>query len=423
MLNRGVLSCRPHLIITFHPAPTLSLSRSHGSSKAKRATARPERRITESTRACPSRPSVPVVASGDAGEGAGVSLPIAPPLRRDERDAAATSRYRGKPTFVTAIPSSTAHANAENAETTPRSVAAADCAAMNTPKQLQGVCCGRVELDDGPRLNDAADADTAIDNNSCNCHQASVDSTTQERRHCSPPPSTAATAGAAATAILLNTAEAAPKPWTLVNKMFTNNTARLRGRAPHRTAQQARTLPKTAPAGLGKGGGGSSYNNKQKRPRESQPSAMGTSPTATSACRFSRRWNKTAEEFVGHVAQGLHRGAAGNDMCVTRQEHQPLGRLKVTQGVTGLTFSRSGCFDPEDDSLGGTGSDGGTTDGLSPRWGGGSESPTSSSIWSVSSCDSMSDSTWSGASFDGEVRWKVGYKTWSQRTKRGTVFL
>lgn len=372
---------------------------------------------------------MPVLASGDAGEGAGVSLPIAPPLRRDERDtaaAAAPSRYGGKPTFVTAIPSLIDHANAESAETAPTSVAAtaADCTAVGFPRQQeqqQVVCCGGGEIDDGHRLENAVAA--ATDNNSCNRHQTSVDSTKQKRTHSgsSPPPfAAAATAGGATTtAITLNTTEAAPKPWTLANKMFTNNNnnnnARLRGRNPQRTAQQhARTPPRTAPAGLGKagtgggsGGGGasSSYSNKNKPcPRaSSQPSTVGAGPTAADTSRSSKRRDKSnAGQSVEHVAQG--------------QEHQPLGRLRVTQGVAGLTFSRSGCFDPEDGSSGATGSDGGTVDGLSARWRrGGSESPhSSSSVWSESNCHSMSESTWSGASSDEEVRWKVGHNTWSQ---------
>ena len=408
------------------PAPTLPPSPFHSSSKASRATARPERRISESVRACtcPSRPSVPMVASGDGGEGAGVSLPTAPPLRRDEREAAAPSRYRGKPTFVTAIPSLADQAYAENAETPPPCVvSAADCSAVEPPRQEQRrqqvVCCGRGgEIGDGHRLDGAA-----TNNNSCNRHQASVDSSVdntarEPKRSSSPPPSAAAaTAGAATpTATPSNTTEAAPKPWTLVNKMFTNsNTARLRGRTPHGTAQQqARTLPRTGPPGLRKGGGGggsrSSYTSKTKKDHRasSQPPTVGAGPTAPDTDRFSRRWDKrSVEKSVEHVSQGRQRGAAeSSDACMIWQE---LGRLKVTQGVAGLTFSRSGCFDPDDGSLVPEGSDGGTTDGLPPRLGGGtSESPnSSSSIWSESSCHSMSESTWSGASFDEEVCWKV----------------
>lgn len=421
-LKRGALfyPVAPHPTVMPHPAPALPLSPSHGSSKASRATGRAERRTRESVRACtcPSRPSVPAVASGDAGEEAGVSLQTAPPLRRDERDAAAPSRYRGKPTFVTAIPSLADHAYAENAETAPPCVvSAADCSAVESPRQEQRqqqvVCFGRGgEMDDGHRLDDAA---AATDNNSCNRHQASVnssvDNTIQERRRSSsPPPSAAAaTVGAAiTTGTSSNTTETAPKPWTLVNKMFTDNdTARLRGRTPHGTAQQrARTLPRTAPPSLGKGGGGGRRRSncisktKKSHPASSQPPTVGVGPTAPDTGRLSRRWGKkSVEEPVKHVSQGRQHGATGNsDTCTLRQE---LGRLKVTQGVAGLTFSRSGCSDPDDGSLVPKGSDGGTTDGLS-------QSPNaSSSIWSESSCHSMSESTWSGASFDEEVCWTV----------------
>ena len=402
---------------------------------------------------------MPVVADGAAEDGA--SLPIAPPPRRDERGEAPTRSYKGRPTFVTAVPTLMDDANTES-ETAPSGAvadaddcrSAVDDSSRQQQKQQQAPCCDCGDYDDDSNcLNDTAAATADYNNNCCcNRHQAasSVDSKQHGRgRHSSlPPPSAAAaTATPSRSTLTTDTAEqwrenTAPKPWTLANKMFTTNKAvRLRSRKNSpRTARQVTPLPRTAPAGLGMGSGSSSSYSKQ-RPRAPPPTAV----SADARGRFTRRWEETAREsimehhvpdaqrmaaggkdddgddrdhfpqrwdktaggFMEHQAAQGQRAvvAAGKDTHIVNQEHfRRQGRLKVEHGAIGITFCRSsGSFDAGD-CLAATESEGGTTDGLAPRWRGrGEHSANSSSIWSESSCDSVSGSTWSGASFDKEV--------------------